>query len=201
MTILHISDTHSRHNELPPLPMADVVVHSGDVSYHGSEEEVIDFLNWFCDLPHPHKIFIAGNHDLCLYGENIVGLDTNVHYLYHSGVEIDGIKFWGLPLFMEEIKRKQYEKQIQLIPNNIDVLVTHQPPFGILDRSGRNLQHYGCKALRKKVSVLQPKLHLFGHEHNQYGHLLHGTTHFSNAALLNDQYHRQNRTPFLFEIS
>ena len=44
----------------------------------GSEAEAIDFLNWFCDLPHKQKIFICGNHDACLYGANIEGLDTDV---------------------------------------------------------------------------------------------------------------------------
>ena len=47
----------------------------------GSEQEALDFLNWFCDLSYPHKIFICGNHDACLYRANIDGLDKNVHYL------------------------------------------------------------------------------------------------------------------------
>ena len=38
---------------------------------NGSEQEAIDFMNWFCDLPYPHKIFICGNHDACLYGSKI----------------------------------------------------------------------------------------------------------------------------------
>ena len=58
---------------------------------NGSEQEAIDFMNWFCDLSYPHKIFICGNHDACLYRANIDGLDENVHYLCNSGVTINAI--------------------------------------------------------------------------------------------------------------
>lgn len=43
MKILHISDTHNKHNLLKNLSDADVIIHSGDVSFAGSENEVIDF--------------------------------------------------------------------------------------------------------------------------------------------------------------
>ena len=47
MKILQISDTHNRHNELTNLPEADVIIHCGDFTEQGTEEEVLDFLNWF----------------------------------------------------------------------------------------------------------------------------------------------------------
>lgn len=81
MKILHLSDTHNCHHRLRDLPEADVVVHSGDFCMVGTEQEALDFLNWFCDLPYKHKIFICGNHDDCLYGANIDGLPYNVHQL------------------------------------------------------------------------------------------------------------------------
>ena len=62
MKIVAISATHSRHRNLK-LPKGDVLVHAGDVSYRGREDEVRDFVDWFASRPHPHKIFIAGNHD------------------------------------------------------------------------------------------------------------------------------------------
>jgi len=97
--ILHISDTHGCHHRLYDLPDADILVHSGDFTMNGSEQEVIDFLNWFCDLDYRHKIFICGNHDNCLYEANIDGLDANVHYLCNSGIELNGIYFYGIPMF------------------------------------------------------------------------------------------------------
>lgn len=67
MRILQLSDTHNQHARLAELPEADVVVHCGDFTENGTEEEVLDFLNWFAGLPYPHKLFVTGNHDLCLW--------------------------------------------------------------------------------------------------------------------------------------
>ena len=132
MKILHLSDTHGSHRRLIDLPVADVIVHSGDFCMVGSEAEAIDFLDWFCDLPYDHNIFICGNHDECLYGANIDGLDTNVHYLCNSGVEIDGVKFYGVPMFMDDCISDRQTRNIENIPNDTDVLITHNPPYGIL---------------------------------------------------------------------
>ena len=59
-------------------------------------------MNWFCDLSYPQKIFICGNHDDCLYGATIDGLDGNVHYLCNSATEIEGLRFYGIPMFMSD---------------------------------------------------------------------------------------------------
>lgn len=65
MKILHLSDTHSVHRRLGELPAADVVVHSGDFTMAGSGAEAIDFLSWFCNRSHRHKIFLhKGCNDL-----------------------------------------------------------------------------------------------------------------------------------------
>jgi len=65
----------------------------------GTESEVLDFLNWFCNLDYRHKIFVAGNHDFCLEGGQIEGLPENCHYLCHSGVEIEKLFFLGGAVF------------------------------------------------------------------------------------------------------
>lgn len=149
MNILHLSDTHGCHRQLQDLPEADVVVHSGDFCMVGSEAEAIDFLNWFCDLPYAYKIFICGNHDDCLYGANIDGLDPNVHYLCNSGIEIDGVKFYGVPMFMGDCVTDRQAKNISKIPKDTDVLITHNPAYGILDfDDGIN---YGDEQLLSKV--------------------------------------------------
>ena len=77
MRIVHISDTHSMHRLLTKLPEGDVIVHSGDFTLTGTEAEALDFMEWFCDLPYRHKVFIAGNHDFCLRGARLEGLDEN----------------------------------------------------------------------------------------------------------------------------
>ena len=82
MKILQISDTHNRHRQLTNLPEADVIVHCGDFADNGTEEEVLDFLNWYIDLPYKYKIFVTGNHDLCLWdAKDIEDLPENVFFL------------------------------------------------------------------------------------------------------------------------
>jgi len=198
MKILHISDTHGKHRLLKDLPKADVIVHSGDVSFSGSDNEVLDFLNWFCDLDYPHKIFVAGNHDDCLYGEQIEGLPENVHYLCNSGVEIEGVKFWGVPLFVgDTLKENRTEQIMAQIPQNIDVLISHGPPFGILDFDD-NI-NYGCLDLLKAVKRITPRYHLFGHIHANHGIKKIGRTTFVNSAIMNEMYEFVNK-PKMIEI-
>ena len=44
MKVLHISDTHSKHRSLQSLPIADMIIHSGDISFVGSEDEILYFI-------------------------------------------------------------------------------------------------------------------------------------------------------------
>ena len=177
MRILQISDTHNRHQLLSGMPTADVLIHCGDFTDMGTEEEVLDFLNWYISLPYLHKIFIVGNHDLCLWeADGIEDLPDNVHFLQDRGCEIEGVKFFGLG----------YNHPESLIPMGIDVLVTHEPPIMILDES--NNTHWGNSPLRSQVMRTKPKYHLFGHVHSAYGIEKHEDIVFSNGSSLDDYY-------------
>lgn len=182
MKIAHISDTHDCHWHLQMPVEADVIVHSGDFTIGGSEREAIDFINWYCDLPYKHKIFICGNHDDCLYGANIDGLDSNVYYLCNSGIEIDGVKFYGVPMFMGDCITDRQDRNYANIPDNIDILITHSPAYGILDCDD-NI-NYGSKELLQRVTKVNPRLHLFGHIHKQHGIISNRITTFSNGAIV-----------------
>lgn len=186
MRILHLSDTHGCHHLLRDLPEADVVVHSGDLCMVGTEQEALDFLNWFCDLPYRHKIFICGNHDDCLYGANIGGLDDNVHYLCNSGIEIEGLKFYGVPMFMGDCVTDRQNLNYNKIPIDTDILITHTPVYGILDFD--DSINYGSEVLLQAVTNVNPRIHLFGHIHKQHGITTIGTTIFSNGAIMNEDY-------------
>lgn len=186
MKIVHLSDTHNCHRRLCELPEADVIVHSGDFCMVGTEHEAIDFMNWFCDLPYSHKIFICGNHDDCLYGMNVEGLDSNVHFLCNSGTEIEGVKFYGVPLFLEYSFTDRLSKNYERIPLDTDVLITHSPAFGILDfDDGIN---NGSEELKSRLSDLNLRAHLFGHIHAQHGIKVIGDTLFSNGAIMKADY-------------
>ncbi|KAN0128493.1 Metallo-dependent phosphatase [Lactarius tabidus] len=58
-----ISDTHSKKF---PVPAGDVLIHAGDLSSWGGVKQLKVTVDWLLSLPHPAKIVIAGNHDLCL---------------------------------------------------------------------------------------------------------------------------------------
>jgi len=182
MRILHLSDTHGKHHLLKDLPPADIIVHSGDMSEDGTDSEVLDFLNWFCSLDFRHKIFIAGNHDLCLDGEQIEGLPDNCHYLCNSGVEVEGIHFWGVPYFLSNELNGNVADLIAKIPMQTDILITHRPPYGVLDIEGNN--NFGCLYLLQSVQKVRPKYHLFGHVHASYGVEKSQHTTFVNASLV-----------------
>lgn len=203
MKILHISDTHGAHLRLRELPEADVVVHSGDFCMVGEEREALDFINWFCDLPYRHKIFICGNHDDYLYdATGIEGLDSNVHYLRNSGVEIDGLKFYGVPMFMGDCATDRQARNYADIPGDTDILITHSPVYGILDLDdsiGSELIHYGSEEILERVMKIHPRAHLFGHIHRQHGVTQQNGIIFSNGAIMNNDYSKLN-IPNIIEI-
>ena len=178
MKILQISDTHNRHRQLTNLPEADVIVHCGDFADNGTEEEVLDFLNWYIDLPYKYKIFVTGNHDLCLWdAKDIEDLPENVFFLQDRGVTIEGVKFFGIA----------YNHSERLIPEGTDIVITHEPPIMILDESAGT--HWGNFTLFKRIIEVRPRYHLFGHAHESCGTLKQDDIIFSNGAILDDFYH------------
>jgi len=191
------------------LPEADVIIHGGDISKVGKEYEVEDFVDCFSNLNYQHKIFIAGNHDFFFEREtnkNIQHiLNNNIIYLHNSEVEIEGIKIWGSPYTPRFFnwafnldRGTDLEKNWQQIPADTDILVTHGPPFGILDRTVSGL-NVGCEELMKKVKEIQPKYHLFGHIQEDYGMFQSEQTTFINGSVLNERYELVN-SPILFEL-
>lgn len=196
MTILHLSDTHGQHPLLGDLPPADVFVHSGDFTMRGTEREVADFVAWLATLPYSHKLFVAGNHDKCLYGKDLGTLPTGCHYLRYSGLKIEGIRFHGIPMFKADAQSGLLRQQLDAMPADVDVLISHQPPYGMLDTSGG--VHYGSEEIRESLRRVCPRYHLFGHVHDSYGRLEkrtslaeEGTT-FVNSSLLDEDYNLVN---------
>lgn len=188
MRILQLSDTHNQHLRLTELPAADVIVHCGDFTEYGTEEEVLDFLNWFAKLPYCYKLFVTGNHDLCLWdAEAIEDLPDGMHFLQDRGCVIDGVTFFGLA----------YNHPENLIPDGVDVLLTHEPPVMLLDKSDG--MHWGNLPLRRRVLEVKPRYHLFGHSHEAYGvQKIEGIV-FSNGALLDNDC-KLCRRPRLFVL-
>ncbi|MDE6633151.1 MAG: serine/threonine protein phosphatase, partial [Muribaculaceae bacterium] len=133
----------------------------------------------------------------CLYDANIDGLDNNVHYLRNSGVEIDGMRFCGIPMFMNDCITPRQNYNYANIPADTDILITHSPAYGILDFDDNT--YYGSNALLERITTIKPKYHLFGHIHSKHGILEKDGTIFSNGAIMNSDYTNLNM-PNLIEI-
>jgi len=206
MKYIIISDTHGLHHELV-LPKGDIIIHAGDISDHGSKDEIKNFLDWFSKLDFKYKIFIGGNHDIYL-DENSIDLleilPSNVIYLNNNGCEINGIKFWGSPVSPDLVDwafgkyRNEMEDHWKYLPEEIDILITHTPPLGILDKSSAHAS-LGCKDLLKKVKEIKPTYHIFGHIHNSYGIEKIENTTFINASNINS-YQGLINPPIAFEL-
>lgn len=206
MKLICISDTHGDHAQMQ-LPEGDVLLHAGDVTAHGSKADYADFLEWFAAQPHQHKVFIAGNHDS--YLEQVpdtskqMASALGVHYLCDSGVEIDGIKFWGSPItlrffdwsFMRD-PGPDIDKHWAMIPYSTDVLITHGAPWGILDevqRTADTTESTGCHSLLDRIVEIKPTYHIFGHIHEGYGRATFKQVEFANVSSMNRFYKIQNQ--------
>jgi predicted phosphohydrolase len=192
MRIVAISDTHGKHRDVG-VPPGDVLIHSGDLMSSGWRTwEISDFNKWLGDQPHKHKIFIAGNHDWLFQKKPMEAqsLITNAIYLEDTGVILDGVSFYGSPVQPEfcgwafNVRRgaaiKKYWDQI---PNNVQVLITHGPPYGYGDQTRRGDDHLGCEDLFDAVKRVKPAVHIFGHIHGGYG-AHEGIEHFEYEPLV-----------------
>lgn len=209
MKITAISDTHGLHHQIH-LPGGDMLIHAGDVCNRGTAAEALDFMNWFSNQNYTYKIFIAGNHDFYFESEQNTTIKSllpeSVFYLNDSGIAIEGISFWGSPITPEfhnlAFNRKRgvdISKHWDLIPHKTSVLITHGPPYGILDRTFQNL-NVGCTNLLTKIEEIKPQYHIYGHIHEGFGLTKRNQTTFINAASVDFNY-KIRKTPFFdFEI-
>jgi Icc-related predicted phosphoesterase len=198
MRIVIVSDTHGCTGF--DVPEGDVLVHCGDFTMYSKGEEIIAFDRGLAKRPHKYKIVIAGNHEAAFEESPALAqrLLTDPIYLEDSAIRIDGVKFYGSPWqpwffdcafnFAQGRKgREQARETWSRIPNDTDVLITHGPPYGLLDRTGIR-EHAGCKDLLARVRTVKPALHAFGHIHTGFGHQRRGETLYVNAAICDSNY-------------
>jgi Icc-related predicted phosphoesterase len=211
MKIWHISDTHTYH-DLLKVPIAiDMVIHSGDCSNprdpYNNEPEVREFIDWYKELSPKYKIYVAGNHDSSIEKKLVTKKDfedNGIIYLENDYVTIEGLKIFGSPYtpnfgnwsFMRD-RNKLDRFWRDAIHDNTDIVVTHGPPKGILDKSenrDHQLECCGDKSLLNKLLEVQPAYHLFGHIHNG-GDIINAglqklsicDTFFSNGSVVTDR--------------
>lgn len=200
MKLWHISDTHSLHNHLSIPENIDMIVHSGDATNQREPiknlPELISFLDWYSKIPVKYKLYVPGNHDTSVASRLITPeqiKDMGITYLEDEEVVIEGYKIYGSPWvptygdwsFMTA-RHKIYRKWFN-IPEDTDVLVTHGPPQGILDLSinrNKEMEFCGDKSLLTAILNINPKLHCFGHIHDNDSIKNSGTRTLSNCKTI-----------------
>ncbi|CAN8023152.1 unnamed protein product [Ixodes persulcatus] len=225
-----VSDTHNsiarmRHK----IPPGDVLIHAGDFTRRGLITEVDEFNRFMAQLPHRHKLVIAGNHELSFdpatasHREGFVVGNfahstpqdvvqrakrflTHCTYLEDSQAVVYGIKVYGSPwqprFYNWAFNESRGQPLLSIwdrIPEDTDVLVTHTPPVGHGDFCVYD-RHVGCVELLGVVQRrVRPRYHVFGHIHEAHGVTTDGQTTFINASICDFKYRPVN-PPILFDL-
>lgn len=215
MIIDCISDLHSHY---PTLEGGDILIVAGDLTARHTIKELDEFNEWIREQKYKKKLLVAGNHDTFFehgvyhpvdvdtYHTKSVFIDPSCDYLFDSGFEFEGLKIWGSPwtpwfhgvhpkckAFMK--KDKQLKKYWDMIPDDIDILITHSPPYGILDQVPTDSKiNKGSKSLRNSIEKIMPEMVLFGHIHEQGGKYVQkeGIL-YINGSLVDERYRNVNR--------
>jgi Icc-related predicted phosphoesterase len=214
MKIVFISDTHGLHGYFKSLPDGDMIIHAGDISSTGTKNQVLNFLTWYSSLPYKYKIFIAGNHDFIFEKDPDFiknNLPENLIYLENSEIIIENIKFYGSPIspffhnWAFNVSRgPEIQKYWDMIPVDVNVLITHGPPYNILDKVNNTFhnveQNVGCKDLKNHIFKLKDlKVMAFGHIHEAAGYTQIDDMLFFNASSV-DEHYVMKHDPIVIEI-
>lgn len=215
--IVMVSDTHNQLDKIfDSIPEGDFLLHSGDALGYGTLPELNKF-NYEMGKLKQEKGFIkvfytAGNHDGCVSESSSLaeGILTNVELVLHDEFYLhkDGlsIKCFGSPYsprfgnwwFMYD--RNDAKNLWSRIPEDTEILMTHTPAYGRLDkiplhyvRPGET-EYVGCTTLRKRIEQINPLLAISGHTHLQGGQFRkYGKTLFVNAAICTEAYKPDNK--------
>lgn len=190
MRLLLLSDLHGSLPVLPPQKEWDLCLIAGDIcpdltSRYMVErhERAILQARWMNTTFDPWlpilSFFTWGNHDrvgvefphlLTRKLQNRIMVDRLLH------VGGDDLSIWFSPwsnsfgwtqAFMKEphLLAAHYD----LIPKGTDVIVSHAPPYGILDTVAPGAKHLGSRELLLAIDYVRPKVVVCGHIHGGYG--------------------------------
>jgi Icc-related predicted phosphoesterase len=148
---------------------ADVVVAAGDFgSIHRGVERLIDMLV-VIETP---TVLVPGNNETDDELRDACGGWRAATVLHGSGVEIDGVSFWGLgggiPTtpwpWSFDLTEEEAEAKLAQAPAG-GVLVVHSPPKGHLDGP----RELGSEAILRAIEQKRPEVAIFGHIHEDGG--------------------------------
>jgi predicted phosphodiesterase len=206
MIICAFSDQHG-HLDFE-LPEADLYLHGGDVCPDFAAMPALqskwinhEFVPWLRGKP-----FYGtwGNHDF------LSRYDRGDFFRVDDWIKVKNLKIWFSPwsntfggwAWMRS--PKELEGLYSHIPTDVDILVTHQPPYGYGDKVERLLDpsedpHVGSKELLAVIDTIQPKVVICGHIHSGHGAYQRGDTRIYNVSIVNEAYNRVY-SPTLLEV-
>ena len=215
MKICAISDLHGYLPELKPCELVLICGDSVPLEYQASSKKTkkwydTTFRKWTGELPCDKVLFIAGNHELHFPGKKIIyeslfSKDDKITYLCHSEYihkSKDGkeYKIFGTPYCKQFMNwafmypNEELEKIFKNIPNDLDILISHDNPYGYGDIVLQECpwadgSHIGNIPLAKAIEEKQPKYQFNGHLHScDHSLIMIGNTKHYNCSIKDEQY-------------
>lgn len=216
MKLYAISDLHGKLDF--KVPSCDLLLVGGDVcpdfapgtSYGSSMQEQwlhSKWLNWLDEQSIGHTFATFGNHDFTRKKESPTQFKVD-EFVEYTKIGMDrSLKIWFSPwsntfggwAWMADPDKLKVN--YDLIPENVDIIVSHQPPYGFGDEVdgqysfGDEDRHVGSKELLKTLDRVKPKVVICGHIHSGHGTYTYtrpdgGATTIYNVSLVNEQYQR-----------
>lgn len=197
------------HGARPKLEGGDLLIVTGDLTARDSLPEFEKFYSWLIEQDYDRKIFIGGNHDNTLFrfGKAPVLDLPGVEYLFDSGTHVEDFFIWGSPwssrfeginpdccAFTGE-NDAEIAPYFDRIPSDVDILITHSPPFTIRDMIEDGKQVGSVSLMANHISRFKPKLWVFSHIHEGYGQdgpYQWSGTRYVNCSIMTKRYESTN---------
>jgi Icc-related predicted phosphoesterase len=210
MIIDILSDLHGHR---PTLEGGDLLIIAGDFNARENYSEYLSLQQWLNEQNYDKIILVAGNHDTLILDSDVVDDVLYEHtYLQDSGTTYNGLKIWGSP-WTKKFKGmnpncmaftcdtdEQLAEKFSLIPHDVDILITHSPPYTILDRTVKGIQVGATFLMGALIYCFRPRLWAFGHVHESYGKQMYkDMTHCVNASYVDEKYRPVNK-PIRIEL-
>lgn len=219
MRIGIISDTHAKYNSLK-IPAVDLLIVAGDFTHHSRDPEDLEiFAKWIDNQSQiSEAVICCGNSEMMsrkmskMEIRSKLEVSDKIHYLQDESKIItkSNLKFYASPWTSSRnmgfsASHEKLAEKFGLIPDDTDILITHMPPFGILDQ-GIKKKNIGDFSLRNKIDRLQNlKMHVFGHVHEYGGQGYFHKTETSKICCINGamlKLHRKSlREPIIIDFN
>ncbi|ELP88290.1 hypothetical protein EIN_226730 [Entamoeba invadens IP1] len=183
-----ISDTHGLHSQVKVSP-CDILICCGDHLNFVTTDEIHTFYTWLSKQPAKYIIQVLGNHEEDIRKHKlwptIAQIVPNIILLDNDVATIEGITFYGIGSGVLSLLEMQSQSKLK---GKIDVVISHDPPYKILDQSdpfpnSPQEPPQGSKLLFNEVKRIKAKMHCFGHIHNCYRYVEKYGRLYVNAAM------------------